>query len=550
MAFLEPPVSTTAPPSFYPGPEQDSVSDAEVPTHRDVSVNSIMSAALLSPPKLVLLAASLASHADIDSLSYLVSQRGDVLNKDLVLRILLTYLPETVPSHSYVPFLQELASGDYPRYDPVEIDSSAVDALQEKEALKKVRKLHLLPLTWSDAPTAISHDSLALFLLRRAHRVDAAAGLLTQLPALLVPFLHDTPSLRPWVISVLLPLLRRNYQYYPHNCVPQTLEEFRALPDSAALAFLLSETGVDEANINLIGRDMKGLVGPWLYRPEKWIEASPDETGPEGLPPFSSLEVVLDWLTLQASKKWRIAVGVVQQWDGPMDSDFDGYGESHWSVAQQEYLQRRYLRAALASAYLVGESTLDAISGAHSIAARVASILGIAAPAPLEHSRIVALDLLNLDQGDILSPKLVSYMRNNLLQRTNPITEPIDTSVTRLSALTSSAFLLTSAGLPCTVRRAGDLVFLRDSGEQKSEAVKFIHLISGRTSQNDDEHWLAARKELFWLWSWSAAEVDSPTSQFGAGVFGAVDREFLEKEFLKALLTATRKIHGVYQYLT
>lgn len=499
-----------------------------------------MTAATLSPAKVVLLAAHLATRADIDSLSYLVSRHGNVLQKDLVLRILLTYFPETVPSHTYVPFLQELASGDFAGYDPIDIDSTAVDALTENEASKQVRKLHLLPLAWPEAPVDAKDDSLSLFLLRRAHRVDAVAGLLNQLPALLVPFLHSTPSLRSWMISVLLPLLRRNVQYYPHDCVPYTLDQFRTLPDDAALSFLLSQTEVRE-NLHLVGRDMRGMVGPWLQDPTKWTTLPPDGTELDGLPPFPSLEAVLEWLTQQASKNWRLAVEVIRQWQGPIDSDFGDYGESSWSETQQQYLQRRYLRAALAAAYLINEPTVDAISGVHNIACRIASILGVKEPNPLETSAIVALDFTDVDSRDPAATKFVSHMRNNSLEESNPITNPNLASVRRLSALTSSAFLLSSAGLSCSVRRAGDLVFLRDAREQKSEAVKFINAVARRASQNnDDRYWLVARDELFWLWSWSAAETGPAPPQAGLGVFGAVGWQFLETEFLKALLVATR----------
>src|SRR5690349_4528130 len=54
-------------------------------------------ALLLSPAKLVLLAVHCAVAGDVDSLTTLAARHGTVLRKDLLLRILLTYLPETVP---------------------------------------------------------------------------------------------------------------------------------------------------------------------------------------------------------------------------------------------------------------------------------------------------------------------------------------------------------------------------------------------------------------------------------------------------------------------
>jgi len=201
---------------------------------------------VLSAPKIVLLAVHLAAKADLDSLSFIAANNGSVLRKELLLRVLLTYLPETLKSEEYVSFVQEVETGEYATHEHWEVDVSDVERLSEEEAVKKVRKLYLLKLSWPDAPTEAEEDPLTLFLLRRAYRVDEEAGLLTQLPDLLAPFLGHSAYLLNWTISVLLPLLRRNCEYYPKDSVPITLAEFEQLGDAAAVDLLLSQTGTQE----------------------------------------------------------------------------------------------------------------------------------------------------------------------------------------------------------------------------------------------------------------------------------------------------------------
>lgn len=497
---------------------------------------------ILSPPKLVLLAAHLTSRGDIDSLSFLVSKHGEILRKDLVLRILLTYLPETVPSQAYVPFLQELASGEFADYDPIDIDVTAVASLTEEEAVRQVRRLRLIPLTCKDGPDDLKADSLGLFLLLRAHRVDEGAGLLSQLPDLVVPFLHNVPSLRPWMISVLLPLLRRNYQYYPRNCTSHTLEEFRALPDSAVVSFLLSQTGAREDDLHLVGRDMRGLVGPWLHDSSRWKKETCHESQ-DGALLCPGFEVVLDWLTAQASTNWKLALQVIEDWGGPVDADLGDLGDSWWTEEQRSYLQRRYIRAVLASAYLLPESSTEALVGAHKIANRAASLLAIGALPPLQPTASTSFRAVGGDRGDPVSGKATSHMRSGHLESSNQLTTPDERSVRLLGALVSSSFILTKAGISCSVRRSGDLLFLHDEREQKSEAAKYLHAVSSRAPRNDDAYWASARRDLLWLWSWEPFDPESTATHAGNGIFGAVDRQFLEAELLREMLTATRRLN-------
>ncbi len=113
-------------------------------------------------------------------------------------------------------------------------------------------------------------NPLALFLILRAYAVDDGSGALPELPGLFTPFLDLSPRLRTWAISVLLPLLRRNCEYYPDTPLPLTLADFEHLPDRLAVARLLSQTGAREETLPFVGRDLRGLIGPWLYNERRW----------------------------------------------------------------------------------------------------------------------------------------------------------------------------------------------------------------------------------------------------------------------------------------
>lgn len=499
---------------------------------------------VLSAPKIVLLAAHVAAKADLDSLSFIAANNSSVLRKELLLRILLTYLPETLKSEEYVSFVEEVETGDYQPHEHWEVDTSAVDQLSEEEAVKRVRRLHLLKLTWPNAPTEVENDPLTLFLLRRAYKVDEEAGLLTQLPDLLAPFLDHSPYLRTWTISILLPLLRRNCEYYPQNSVPITLAEFEQLGDAAAVDLLLSQTGVEEDFTN-VARDLRGLIGPWMYSDKRWTtrtaEADGGENSDEGGEICPGWEQMLTWLTSQAATNWRVAVEAIDHWHGPEDVDLGGYGQMWMTDQKQQYLERRYARAGLACAYLVPEATTEALTGAYTLALEVTKLMDDPLP-PLQTATSNLSPVPDFGSTNIMFPKNVTFLRNNLLDEINVLTKPSELAVALLSALVVSAFLSTRAGSPITVRKAGELAFLRDEREQKAEFLKLIHTVSERGPSSDDRFWIKARNEILWLRDWGAEEEEGTNEdEHYCGIFGQLEKVFIEIEMLKSLLAHGRE---------
>lgn len=497
---------------------------------------------VLSAPKIVLLAVHLAAKADLDSLSFVAANQGSVLRKELLLRILLTYLPETLKSEEYVSIIEEVERGEYVANEHWEVDTSVVDNLSEEEAAKKVRKLHLLKLSWPEAPPDAEDDPLTLFLLRRAHKVDEEAGLLTQLPDLLAPFLQHSQSLRTWTISVLLPLLRRNFDYHPDSSAPITLAEFEQLNDHAAVDLLLSQTGAHEDYAN-VGRDLRGLLGPWLYNDNRWkhnnSKTGESEDSGEDSWKCPGWEQMLVWLTSKATTTWQIPVRAIDDWHGPEDVDLGGYGQMWMNDEKQQYLEKRYARAALACAYLIPEATTEALAGAYTIALEVTKLLDDPLP-PLQTAASNLSPVADLGSTNIMFAKNATYLRNNLLDETNVLTKPSKLATELLSALVVSAFLSTRAGSPITVRRAGELALLQDEREQKTEFLKLIHTISERGPNSDDKFWIKARNEMLWLRDWGAEEeASSGGEEYCSGIFGRLKSDFVEVEMLKALLAHT-----------
>lgn len=505
----------------------------------------------LSPPKILLLAAELAAKADINGLRHLAARYDVVLRKDILLRILLTYLPEALPSNKYVGLLEEIERGEYSEDDYGEIDASAVEGLSDQQAVKKVRKLNLLQLSSPETPSDAANDSTTQFLLRRAYKVDEEAGLLDTLPDLLVPFLDHSPCIRTLMVSAILPLLRRNFEYYPTSPIPHTLHSFQRLPDRTAVSLLLGLTGDSTEDRSPVARDLRGLVGPWLYNEKRWATRT-DDSGqadqtrePPGLeqqlcPGWAE---VLEWLTTKASRSWKVAVSAINEWDGPGDVDLGGYGAMWLNEQEQEHLEQTYARAALASVYLIPEASPEALLGAHSIITKIMGLLDQDPGSPLQTAASLLPPVSAQEVGSLLSAQNAMWLRNDLLRYSNRLTSPTKAATQLLQGLTLSAYLLTEHGAPCTVRRAGELALLQEERDQKSEAAKLINSLSNGGRKSDDKYWIKARDGILWLRDWgSEEERTSPEEQQIKGVFGELKREYLEIEILKALLANTRKL--------
>ncbi|PNY29739.1 Protein transport protein sec39 [Tolypocladium capitatum] len=500
----------------------------------------------LSPAKVLLLAVHLAAHADIEGLGQLSSQHPAALRKDVLLRILLTHLPETTRPAAYVGFLQEIAAGRPAQRPQVELDVSPVSALSEQQAAKRAKKLHLLQLQCPDAPAQCQDDAISLFLFQRACRMDVETGMLSQLPDLLVPFLSHAPALCTWVVATVLPFVRRNSEYYAETAPAYSLAEFQRLAGPDAVRHLLARTGHDQADQGHIGRDLRGLVGPWLYDEARWVEVADRDEASGGDENALSMSVcpgweqVAQWLTSQAARSWKLSVDIIDQWNGPGDVYF-GHGVNlTFSEPRQRYLDQSYARAALASAYTVQEATVDSLGGLYRMSTKIRSLLGHGQEdLPLQDALGALPDMPFADVPTFGSAKTAAYMRNDLLRPQNPLTSPSTAATSLLMALVLSAFISTRLGIPCTAKRAGDLFFLRDEREQRGEVGRLLRAASNNAPRDDDDYWVRARREILWLRCWGR-EGPSPTGGAAGGVIATVPKQHIESEILKALLSKSQ----------
>ncbi|TVY80519.1 Protein transport protein sec39 [Lachnellula suecica] len=494
-----------------------------------------------SPAKVVLLAVQLARKADIPTLKTLIAQHPKPLHRELVLRILLSHLPETTESSKYVPLLEDLVTGEISEESDHPVDKQALDDLSEVEAQKKVRKLHLLHLKWPYAPEDDPADPFVCFLVLRALQIDDSTGLINQLPGLLGPFLHLSTYLRTWTISSVLPLVRLNYDYRPGIITLITIPEFELLDDKAGVELLLSRTGKDEARDNVpnVGRDLQGLIGPWMYGDTRWKRRKLREnssiqmqmlTPLDGIPVANerciAWEEVFQWITEKAINSWKVAVGAVEQWDGPGDSDFGSYGDGvTWlDEEDQQHLERRYARAAIASAYLISEESMEALNGINRILSRIITLMDQDRIPTLQAAGALLSPVSGLE--NILLGRNAVHLRNDLLSDQNTLTSPKGASIRH----------------NFTLRRAGELVLLQHEWEQEQELSRIMMCVDNGPKE-DDKFWVRLRNEILWLRSWGAEELSEGAdvnATSGRGIFGKLSKDFVEAEILQKLLKNDR----------
>ncbi|KAK9442839.1 Secretory pathway Sec39 [Metarhizium brunneum] len=159
----------------------------------------------------------------------------------------------------------------------------------------------------------------------------------------------------------------------------------------------------------------------------------------------------------------------------------------------------------------------------------------------LEETMKVLPGLSSTDIAVFHNDRVATYMRNDLLGQNNPLTRPSEGATNLLLALTRSAYVLTLFGSPSSPRRVGDLTFLHDERDQRSEISKLLRTIAIQASKENDDFLLKAREFLLWLRDWGHGTAGRPTAGAAtAGALGMLSKEYVEAEFLKLLLSRER----------
>ncbi|PNS20129.1 hypothetical protein CAC42_5579 [Sphaceloma murrayae] len=513
----------------------------------------------LSKAQCILLAVNFASESDIQALHNLYLVRtAQVLQPELVLRILLTYLPGVVPPAQYVPLIETLISADTSEsHESPSIDVSSVNDISDSAANKRLKKLTLLPLsprTWpDDAPS----DILTRFICHRSYNIDQETGLITLLPDLVRPFLQASDYLQLWFISVVLPLLRLQHEYYPEDEQRSnlTLEAFEKLDGYHGTELLLShatastnepEEGSDGAGT--IGRDLKSMVGPWMYghtsRKKRKLngntegqhnEQTGNELAKETSEAAHSWEQVNTWLVVKARKRFPVVTTAIDDWDGPIDVDLGGFANSAQLLDRDEraYLEVRYAQAALASCYAIGENAPGAVQGAHGILVRLAELLDFEPPPDLATS-VEQLPIVDTRMSTMNTHTLEVLEPETLLKPGHPLTEPTLAAYMLLQMLVYSAYQLINLGHSMSIRNVTKLRFFEDEDSQLQIVRKILHGLT-QYGKRDERQWINDRMKLLWLWNWNI-DPDEP-AQRGSGPFGDIPKAALEQEILVAMLT-------------
>ncbi|KOS46865.1 hypothetical protein ACN38_g2198 [Penicillium nordicum] len=503
----------------------------------------------LSDAHAIILATQLCAGGSVADLPILQARFPHCFPLERLLRIILTFLPESTEPSQYTPVLQELAnSSNLPSDRP--INTSAVQDLSESLARKRVRKLHLRPLQRPDEEDEIaSADPLTKFLIHRAHLIDSETALQPLILELIIPFYENSPIIRTWLISSLLPLLRLNYEFYANHDETISLEILESVDDQTAVNILLSLVSSEESNMDLVN-NLKGLIGPWLYGGNRSKRRRLNEAAQQSSVSFiegsekpqatelAGWEHVNEWLLSRSLVDRDSVVSAYTHWDGPSDVDLGGYDNAGTKLSEQQArdLQVRYGQSGLAVVYAHADSSMAVLEGSFQVLTRVAKLLD------LEDSLYLTSELelpsVHYDTEPVSSTSRASLLQNALLRPTNPLTKPSPPSISFLSALLLSLRILTELGhlVPCRV--AANMCLHSTEEMQLAELKSVVNSTVKQPNVNQD--WSMVRQRLLWLRDWQEEQSDNAWDEPSPyhGIFWRISRDTVETEILKALLAA------------
>jgi hypothetical protein len=498
----------------------------------------------LSGPHCALLAVQYATASNITALRVLAALRPADLPLELTLSILLTYLPEDSEPPTHVELLHELATGsrDAGPDAAIALDVSTVEGLSPALAKKRRKALELLPVAHPLYAAEDGLDVFSHFLIHRAHRIDAQAGLLELVPQLVVPFLAHSEFLRTWFISTALPLLRLSYKYYPQSPTG-SLDDFAQLAGKRAIDYQLAHVRhASGQDIHHVARDIKGVVAPWMCGASERKRRRLTSGGrrgsiaPEQPREPDDWECLFHWIAHTSKESLPLAAAAISEWDGPEDMDLGGFEEGRDYVhdEEQSQLEMRYAQTALACVYLIEKSDVGTLQTAHVMLKRICDLLNYDPPPELSVG-VESLPSYNLPTP-LLQGSSTSLLREEqLLQPDNILTKPSEGSVQVLKLVVFSACVFTTLDYDISIREVAQLTVRDDQSEQFSLLQKILHALS--SSRREVDQWKTIRLKLLWLWNWGMESRDK--DRHAQGVFDKLKRKTIETEILKALVETT-----------
>jgi len=518
-------------------------------------MGSVQKLRQLSGPHCVLLAVQYTTESNITALRALTALRDAELPLELVLSILLTFLPEELESASYLEYIHELATGSRsPGADPTTtLDIASVEGLSPSRAKKRRKALDLLPVAHSLYATEDELDIFTHFLIHRAHRIDAQTGLLELVPPLIVPFMGHSEYLRTWFISTVLPLLRLNFEYYPQSAAG-SLDEFAKMKGKRAIDYQLSNVRYASGEeTHHVARDLKGVVAPWMCgaterkRRKLSSEGRRASMAQEQIQEPDDWDCLFQWILHTSKDYLQLATTAISEWDGPEDMDLGGYeeGRDYVDDDRQRQLEMRYAQTALACLYLVEKDDATTLHTAHSLVGRICDLLNYEPPPELS-TGVESLPTYDLDEPLMQSPHPSILQEHRLLEADNNLTKPSHESIQMLKLTIFSAQVLSTLHHPVSMRELAKISLRDDAAEQSSLLQKILHKLC--SSKRDTEQWTKARSKVLWLWNWNA-KANQTNGRRAQGILGMLERSQVETEILKALVESGAYSLAVHVYV-
>ena len=512
---------------------------------------------------MILEAVKLSIDAEGEQLLQLVSHQS-TLTLELILRIILTYLPESLDFHTYYDLLVYLSGNVTDRGITSSLvePGPAYDQLSDIEARQRVKRLHLLPLVpphlRRPGADIIDVDPFTQFLIHRAHRIEMETGSLLLVAQLVEPFLKHSDFLRTWAISGLLPLLRLDYDYYASKEPTYSLEAFGELSGHEVVESLLSKAAgkIEKDSGKHVVRDIRGLVGPWMYgqktskrrkletvhRRRSSAASTTSVRDGDTMPQDNSAEswaLVNDWLLSLSMRDFPQAADAFSHWDGPQDVNY-GSWNNHSTETDSNFSQNltsRYAQTGLAMIYANDIASMSVIESSHGVLQRVAKLTKLASLPELPTVTHVLAQSIPEEYCDSLSP---THLFHNTLQRShNPLTTPSEYSLTLGHLVLSSNHILHSFDQAKPCKAILGLAVFSSRIDQLVELQRILRGLIAR--RQDEEDWQSSRNSILRLRDWrhSPEAPDSNGSNFCCGLFAKVELPTIETEILKAMLTST-----------
>lgn len=498
--------------------------------------------------QIILEAVRLTQDAEIVTLRQLSACYGDVLSRDLILQILLTFLPESTDPTFYTDFLQDILKSSHLKTEGKVLSTEPDRSV--KDGNHRVRKLGLLPI--ADTAYVYDHtvDSFTLFLLHQARKIDAETGSLNLVLHLIEPFTNHSDHLRTWAISTLLPLIRLEYEFYPEDVPNYSLEAFEALSGNSAISALLSKAAKnsDEKKNLELGRDLRCIVGPWMYgentRRHQQLNSVQLRRGSivsetEGLAhTFSGWSSVNEWLLRLADREFLRAVSAFLHWDGPQDIDY-GQWDDILPPEEKELLQSvntQYAQIGVGFLYTACSCSAETLKDLHEVLQKVAKLMELRRLPDLTTQD--PTDALDIPPEFLESITKTHLLHNSLLWGHNPLTTPTDVSLGLSYLLLESNYILETLGSSLSCKMVAELSLFGNEAEQKSELHKLLYQLQAKP--RDEDMWNLARRQIRWLRDWGGSK-ESPDqrSQASPGVFSRVRLVDLEEELLIGCLNSS-----------